>query len=280
MKPFLKWAGGKYRLINRIRDRLPQGTRLIEPFVGSAAVWLNTNYPQALLADSNGDVIRLYQTLKQYGESFIAYCRTFFIPANNAAERYYTLRDRFNQLDSHDEWEKAALFLYLNRHGYNGLCRYNAAGAFNVPFGRYAHPYFPEEEMRYFAMKAQAQDAQFIHADFRQVMAQAHLGDVIYCDPPYVPLSETANFTGYAAGGFSSRDQEDLALLAEELSEHGIPVLISNHATVFTEKAYQHAAVDYFTVQRFISCDGNNRHGAQELLALFTPLTDKNGRVS
>ncbi|WP_020375822.1 Dam family site-specific DNA-(adenine-N6)-methyltransferase [Sulfobacillus thermosulfidooxidans] len=267
MKPFLKWAGGKYRLLNRIRERLPRGTRLIEPFVGSAAVWLNTDYPHALLADNNRDLIQLYQTLQKYGAAFIEYCRSYFVPDNNVAERYYALRQRFNSTE--DPWEKSALFLYLNRHGYNGLCRYNGAGAFNVPFGRYRQPYFPEEEMYYFAEKAKT--AEFVWEDFRAVMSSAKAGDVIYCDPPYVPLSPTANFTGYSAGGFDWRDQKDLAMWAENLAKQGIPVLISNHATDFTEHIYVHrgALLDYFDVQRFISCDGNHRQVAHELLALF-----------
>ena len=161
MKPFIKWAGGKHRLVPQIQALLPTGQRLVEPFVGSGAVWLNTSYPEARLADANRDLILLYQTLQQHGATFIDYCRQLFVNENNDAERYYGLRDRFN--GSRDPWEKSALFLYLNRHGYNGLCRYNASGGFNVPFGRYRHPYFPQEEMSYFYQKSQS--AQFIHAN-------------------------------------------------------------------------------------------------------------------
>lgn len=268
MKPFLKWAGGKMRLVRRIQEQLPEGTRLIEPFAGSAAVWLNTNYPAALIADINPDLIACYRALQQQGPDFIAACRAYFVPANNAAARYYALRDRFNA--TRDPWERAVLFVYLNRHGYNGLCRYNAQGGFNVPFGRYARPYFPEAEMLAFWRKAQ--DATFSCAGFRTVMAEARPGDVIYCDPPYVPLSDTANFTDYAAGGFGPGDQADLAQFARNLASKGIPVLISNHATPFTETAYQAAShIERFKVQRFISCDGDNRQVADELLALFAP---------
>ncbi|MBX5467194.1 MAG: Dam family site-specific DNA-(adenine-N6)-methyltransferase [Firmicutes bacterium] len=265
MRPFLKWAGGKYRLVSRIRARLPAGERLIEPFVGSAAVWLNTAYPMALLADANPDLIGCYQQLQRHGEAFIAACRAYFVPDNNRPERYYALRERFNAV--RDPWERAVLFVYLNRHGYNGLCRYNAAGAFNVPFGRYRRPYFPEAEMRAFWRKAQG--VTFRCADFREVLAEARPGDVVYCDPPYVPLSATANFTDYSAGGFGPQDQADLADWAERLAARGIPVLISNHATPFTEEAYHSAQVERFGVQRFISCDGDHRGVADEVLALF-----------
>jgi len=178
-------------------------------------VFLNTDYPEYLLCDINHDLIQVYEMLKQYGDSFIAYCKELFVPENNTSERYYSLRAEFNETT--DTWRKSALFVYLNRHGYNGLCRYNAKSQFNVPFGRYKRPYFPEEEMRYFAQKAK--HATFVCQDFRVVMSTAQAGDVIYCDPPYVPLSDTANFTDYAAGGFGPDDQRDLALLAMKLGE-------------------------------------------------------------
>lgn len=265
MKPFLKWAGGKYRLVEQIKRRLPSGRRLIEPFVGSGAVFLNTDYSDYLLCDINADLIQVYEMLKQHGEKFIAYCKGLFTPENNTPQRYYALRAEFNE--TRDPWRKAALFVYLNRHGYNGLCRYNANGQFNVPFGRYKRPYFPDEEMRYFIHKAQ--HATFVCADFRTVMRQAQPGDVIYCDPPYVPLSDTANFTDYAAGGFGPEDQKDLARLAAALGARGIPVLISNHATEFTNNAYAAADVERLEVRRSISCDGANRGTAREVLALF-----------
>lgn len=270
MKPFLKWAGGKYRIVEAIRRRLPSGRRLVEPFAGSAAVFLNTDYTEYLLSDINPDLIHVYRTLQLHGDHFIDYCKMLFTPENNTPERYYALREEFNT--TQDGWRKAALFVYLNRHGYNGLCRYNASGQFNVPFGRYKRPYFPEIEMRYFARKAQR--ATFICGDFRDVMRATQPGDVVYCDPPYVPLSATANFTDYAAGGFGVKDQEDLSRLAQELSERGVPVLISNHATEFTNAAYAMADVEYLEVRRFISCDGDNRGTAPEVLALFGVRSD------
>lgn len=265
MKPFLKWAGGKHRLVDRIRAKLPPGQRLIEPFVGSAAVFLNTDYAHAILADVNRDLINLYTVVQRHGPRFVEACREYFRPEENLPERYYALRQQFN--GSSDAWEKALLFLYLNRHGYNGLCRYNAAGAFNVPFGRYRKPYFPEAELLGFHERAQ--HATLWCRDFREVMADAQPGDVVYCDPPYVPLSATANFTDYASGGFGPQDQEALAHLAGELSARGIPVLVSNHDTPFTAAIYQGARLERFGVRRFISCDGQNRAVADELLALF-----------
>ncbi|MCL6452780.1 MAG: Dam family site-specific DNA-(adenine-N6)-methyltransferase [Alicyclobacillus sp.] len=267
MKPFLKWAGGKHRIVGRVRALLPAGTRLIEPFVGSAAVFLNTSYPHALLADANPDLIQLYQVLRADGRGFIEAAGRLFTPENNTAAAYYELRRAFNA--ETDVRRKAALFLYLNRHGYNGLCRYNRRGAFNVPFGRYKQPYFPEPELWYFYQRAQS--AQFRTADFATVMDEAVPGDVIYCDPPYVPLSKTARFTSYSSAEFGVDAQRRLAECARAAAARGIPVLISNHANEVTEELYAGAEIHVFEVRRSISCDGTNRGTALEMLALFRP---------
>lgn len=265
MKPFLKWAGNKYAILDRIRAKLPSGKRLIEPFVGSGALFLNTDYKNNLLADSNDDLIVLYLTLQKEGQEFIDYCRTFFEPEQNEESRYYDWRRIFNS--TKEPRLKAALFLYLNRHGYNGLCRYNSKGLFNTPFGRYKKPYFPEKEMLYFFEKAR--NAVFICSDFSRTMEMARSGDVIYCDPPYVPLSPTANFTSYSTGGFGEEHQLELARMAELISSKGIPVLISNHDTPFIRKTYVVASKSYFLVQRHISCRGSARNKAEEVLALY-----------
>jgi len=265
VRPPLKWAGGKYRLIEEIRRLLPGGSRLIEPFVGSAAVFLNTEYERYLISDINRDLILFYRTLKTERHRFITYCRKLFIPGHNTATAYYQLRDEFNS--TRKPLRKAALFLYLNKHGYNGLCRYNNAGDMNVPFGRYEQPYLPEREMLAFIHKAERLRIQ--HEDFTVVMRAARKGDVIYCDPPYVPLSDTSNFTSYSAGGFSLGDQRRLAELAEETAGRGIPVLISNHCTAYTETIYARAVVSRLSVRRLISCNGSKREHAKEILALF-----------
>lgn len=265
VRPFLKWAGNKFQILERIRAVLPPGKRLIEPFAGSGAVFLNTNYSQYLVTDNNGDLIKLYLTLQAEGESFISYCKSFFTETNNSESCYYHLRETFNSTT--ETRLKSALFVYLNRHCYNGLCRYNLQGGFNTPFGQYKKPRFPENEMRYFHTKAK--DAIFMPADFREVMKTADKGDVVYCDPPYVPLSATANFTTYSSGGFGRDDQTELAELARQLAGRGVPVLISNHATEFTLSVYQAAKIELFEVQRYISCDGANRGKVKEVLALF-----------
>ena len=265
IRPFLKWAGGKYELVEAIRGILPPAGRLIEPFVGSGAVFLNTNYERYVLNDINSDLISLFQTLQSNGAHFIADAKSLFRSANNSSRAYYGLRDRFN--GSADPYERSVLFLYLNRHGYNGLCRYNRTGGFNVPFGRYKAPRFPEEDLYQFCTKARR--AIFVCEDYRRTLARARRGHVVYCDPPYVPLSATASFTAYAAGGFDLPKQARLAEAVRRLADRGVPVLVSNHDTPLTQELYAGARISAVQVRRNISCDSENRHKARELLAYF-----------
>lgn len=267
-KPFFKWAGGKFRLLEKILPHLPGGARLVEPFVGSGAVFLNTEYKEYLLCDANADLILFYQELAKSRAEFVDYCRGFFQPDHNTSEAFYRLRERFNALPPCAE--RAAIFLYLNRHGFNGLIRYNQRGLFNTPFGTYRSPYFPQKEMQVFLGKLERSSFVFRHADFRETFAGVKKGDVVYCDPPYVPLSLTANFTSYTGGGFGLPEQRELAACALRAHQGGIPVVISNHDTEITRILYPGAKLDSFTVQRFISCNGEARARAPELLAVYT----------
>lgn len=277
IRPFIKWPGNKYRILNIILNKLPKGKILIEPFVGSGAIFLNTNYEYYILSDANQDLINLYKLLQKYDKEFIEFCNKFFTAATNTKNQYYKLREQFNNTTfEKDPFTKTALFLYLNRHGYNGLCRYNKNNKFNVPFGNHKNPFLPQESMILFANKAKR--AKFFYRDFIETFSKIqHLYTnhnlnkiVIYCDPPYAPISPTANFTAYQPKGFNQDNQKALAKNAIKLSQQGIPVLISNHLTVFTQKIYQKAKeIITFPVRRMISCDINNRNYVTEMLALF-----------
>lgn len=266
-RPFLKWAGGKYNCLEKIIHLFPSGTRLIEPFTGSGVIFMNTEYASHLMAESNMDLIQLFTFLKQDGSSFIEYCQQYFKPETNNKEYYYEMRSRFNSLKSCRE--RSALFVYLNRHGYNGLCRYNSMGTYNVPFGLYTQPYFPLKEMLLFHQKSDK--AEFIHNDFRQTFAQAKPGDVIYCDPPYVPLQKHTKTIAYTKNVFNEEDQIELAELAKQTAAKGIHVLISNHDTEFTRAHYKGATIEGFEVSRLINCNTNSRQPAKELIAVFRP---------
>ncbi|MEP6457732.1 adenine-specific DNA-methyltransferase [Citrobacter freundii] len=266
-RAFLKWAGGKYPLLDDIKRHLPQGECLIEPFVGAGSVFLNTDFSRYILADINSDLISLYNIVKTRTDEYVQASRELFMPETNQAEVYYRFREEFNA--SQDPFRRALLFLYLNRFGYNGLCRYNLRGEFNVPFGRYKKPYFPEAELYHFAEKAQ--NAEFHCLSYEECMDRADSNSVVYCDPPYAPLSATANFTAYHTNSFSPKEQAHLAEMAEKLVSKQIPVLISNHDTPDTREWYRAAKHFQVKVRRSISSNGGTRKKVNELLALYKP---------
>lgn len=234
--------------------------------MGAGSVFLNTDYDAYILADINSDLINLYNIVKLRTDDFVRDAHTLFADEFNNSDQFYLLREEFNT--STEPYRRALLFLYLNRHCYNGLCRYNLRGEFNVPFGRYKKPYFPEEELYWFAEKSR--NATFVCEHYRDTMAKAAAGAVVYCDPPYAPLSATANFTAYHTNSFSIADQQSLAHLAHQLSvESRVPVLISNHDTELTRDWYQHAALYVVKARRTISRNILGRSKVNELLALY-----------
>lgn len=267
-RPVFKWAGGKFRLLDEILPELAGGKRLVEPFVGSGTVFLNAAQTECLLCDLNRDLVEFHQALRNEGREFVARCRALFTPEANARDPYLRRRDLFNRLPFGTE--RAALFLYLNRHGYNGLVRYNSGGGFNVPFGRHASPRFPREEMHAFLDRMRGCRLILKCQDFRATMAETGDGDVVYCDPPYIPLSDTASFTGYAGKSFGPGEQADLARLAGEAAKRGARVLLSNHAGDGANELYRDAdSVREVAVRRSISCNGGKRGVVREVLAIY-----------
>ncbi|EFL0105300.1 Dam family site-specific DNA-(adenine-N6)-methyltransferase [Escherichia coli] len=192
MSTILKWAGNKTAIMSELKKYLPAGPRLVEPFAGSCAVMMATDYPSYLVADINPDLINLYKKIAADCEAFISRAKVLFEEANSELA-YYNIRQEFNYSTEITDFMKAIYFLYLNRHGYRGLCRYNKSGYFNILYGNYKNPYFPEKEIRAFAEKAQR--ATFICASFDETLAMLQVGDVVYCDPPY-----DGTFSGYLVG--------------------------------------------------------------------------------
>ncbi|HPC91822.1 MAG TPA: Dam family site-specific DNA-(adenine-N6)-methyltransferase [Myxococcota bacterium] len=272
--PFLKWVGSKRESARAIVDLLPAGNCLIEPFVGAGAVFMAANkWPSYLLADLNTDLIDLYEDLCTYREGFIRQCASYF-PGNDK-ELYYERRDRFNSTPP--SLERSALFVYLNRLGFNGLCRYNKSGGYNVSFGEYRTVHFPLEEMLGFAAKVARSNVKFCCADFRDTMSAAKPGDVIYCDPPYVPLSATSSFVAYQKYGFTLKEQLDLIKLAKEQAAKGVTVAISNHDTPGIRQMYDGARFVEFEIGRSVNSDTTKRGKVKELLAIFVAATQQEG---
>ena len=273
-KSFLKWAGGKKSSINLIRKSIitehnclvePFEGRLIEPFVGSGVVFLNLSFENYLLGDFNKDLINLFVILKKHRDFFIECCSDYFKPKFNTEEKFYELRKQFN--NTNDVFERSMLFVYLNRHAFNGLCRYNFSGEFNVPYGKYENPYFPAKEMKFFYNKACFCD--FVYQDFEVTIGMAKKEDVIYADAPYTPLSNTASFTHYSSNGFGLKQHERLVELAENSK---CLFLISNHWTDVTKELYKNAdSLIEININRSISSCAESRGQVKEILTIYRP---------
>ena len=252
-RPLLKWAGGKRWQVPHL---LPlwashQERRLVEPFCGGLAVTLGFMPRRALLNDINPHVINFYRWLKR-GLSVS-------VPMENKKAAYYSHRVRFNELlkkNGAETSDAAQLFYYLNRTGYNGLCRFNQSGGFNVPFGRYAKIGYAQDFSEY---RQAFSDWTFSHTDFEQL--QLETGDFVYADPPY-----DVEFTHYSKEGF---DWDDQVRAAEWLARHDGPVVLSNQATKRIVKLYKRLGftLRFLNAPRLISCTGD-RTPAREVLAL------------
>ncbi|HGB2659592.1 TPA: Dam family site-specific DNA-(adenine-N6)-methyltransferase [Salmonella enterica subsp. enterica serovar Welikade] len=267
-RPFLKWAGGKYSMLPDLYHIIPAGMRLIEPFVGGGSVFLNSDkHACFLLADVNTDLINLYQMLAVVPDTVIRHARVMFDRLNNA-ESYTALREEFNA-QVMDGPERAAAFLFLNRHCFNGLIRYNRNNQFNVGWGKYPSPYFPEEEIK--AFTEMAHNCVFMAAGFRRTLALAGEGDVVYCDPPYEPMPGTAGFTHYAAGGFTWDDHIALAECCVAAHQRGARVVIGNSTAPRVIDLYsQHGfKIRYISARRSISSKGSTRETAKDLVAIL-----------
>jgi DNA adenine methylase len=257
LKPMLKWAGGKRWLIphllpiwERHLKHVPF-TRLVEPFCGGLAVALGLRPERALLNDINEHLINFYRWVQRG--------LTIRIELGNDQDLYYRHRDRFNELiqnQQHDTREAAELFYYLNRTGYNGLCRFNNQGLFNVPFGRYKQIKYERDFLDYRELLAQWS---FTNVDFEQL--QIEETDFVYADPPY-----DVEFRQYASGGFTWDDQ---VRLARWLADLNVPVVASNQATERIVELYDSLGFDiqFLNGPRMISCTGD-RTKAREILAV------------
>ncbi|WP_207627215.1 DNA adenine methylase [Photorhabdus tasmaniensis] len=259
-KTVLKWAGSKARIIDKLLPHLPAGKRFVEPFAGSCAVMMNTDYDEYLIADINSDLINMYQQIKDNVELFIEFSRDFF-KFYNDEHGFYLLRDKFNSAlpKCRSSLIRAVWFLYLNRHCFNGLCRYNKSGHFNTPFGKYKSVYFPENEIRAFAEKAQR--ATFICTDWKETLQLVKADDVVYCDPPYLD-----KFTGYYSNHFSVSEQHELtdALIILH-NESGNPIVVSN--SMEAKGIYKDFDITEITAQRSIAASSNSRKPAAEIIA-------------
>jgi DNA adenine methylase len=276
-KPFLKWAGNKFRVLPHLIPHIGDPKRYIEPFGGSLSVALNISADEYILNDINKDLYCLYTNVDK---EFVSECRELFTDENNTRERYLELRKEFNS--EQDCRKRAKLFLYLNKHAFNGLSRYNSKGEYNVPYGKEnkdsktgrivkTKAHFPEQELNYFRDVFSNRKVEFFNTSFSDEALYKNVssGDVVYFDPPYIPVSDTAYFTDYAKEGFTYDQQIQLAELAESLCNRGAKVIVSNHNTPVSRELYKKAQIYPIEVGRSISAKGSSRKKASELIAVY-----------
>jgi DNA adenine methylase len=262
LRPFLKWAGGKRQLLPRFRAFYPDRIgRYFEPFVGSGAVFFDLwnrgllHRRPATLTDENADLVGCYLRVRDEVDAVVRALEALAAERlRDGVEHYYDVRDqRFNP--AREAWQAAgaqaaaytpamaAMLIYLNRTGYNGLFRLNARGRFNVPAGRYERPRIVDPaRLRAVADVLGRAEIKVKTAPFHQAATRARAGDLVYFDPPYAPLSDTAHFRSYTARGFGDADQQRLQELAIELARKGVHVLLSNSTAPCVLKLYEESA--------------------------------------
>ena len=240
--------------------RIPQRFNAYhEPFVGGGAVFFALQPVKARLSDDNGELVTAYQVIRDDVERLIRHLRTHRVEA----EYFYDLRAKDpSRLDS---VERASRLIYLNRTCFNGLYRVNSRGGFNVPFGRYKNPLICNEAGLRAASLALSGTAA-VHAGYEAVLDQARRGDFVYFDPPYHPVSATANFTGYTAGAFGERDQRRLADVYRALHARGCKVMLSNSDTSLIHELYGDFNVEIVAAPRLVNRDATKRGPVNEVL--------------
>ena len=273
--PFVKWAGGKSQLLSQFEPYFPaRFRRYLEPFVGGGAVFFHLFRQgrlaggEALLLDSLEELINCYRVVQAQIEELIAELQRHE-PHKHDEAYFYRVRawDRSPDYARRNEIERAARFLFLNRTCYNGLYRVNQRGQFNVPFGRYRNPNIcPAGKLR--AASRALQGVTLLAGDFTRSLEAAAPGDFVYLDPPYQPLSDTANFTSYTLNAFGVEDQRRLADLFRELDRRGCLVMLSNSSTGLIRELYDGYRQVEVQATRVISSKADARGAIPELLVM------------
>lgn len=277
-RPFLKWAGGKGQLLPELISRMPsQFGRYHEPFVGGGAFFFALWGQQRLrlgasLSDSNPELIDCYRAVRDHVEDLIeALLR--HKPHFGDRAYFYEVRAWDRQTNFHDRSlvERAARTIFLNRTCYNGLYRLNNKGFFNAPFGYYKKPLIVDPDTLRETSQA-LREVELHEGDFGSVLERVRSGDLIYFDPPYVPVSPTASFTAYTRQGFAEPDQQRLATIFFTLAERDCYVMLSNSATTLARDLYADAPVSKTVLaSRKINCDGKKRGEVEELIVCSYP---------
>lgn len=266
--PIVKWAGGKTQLLGEMTSLLPtkEITAYCEPFLGGGAMLFCIQPGVAYINDINSGLMNVYNVIKYYPEALIAELSGY----ENTAEFYSRIRelDRdFERFAALSAVQQAARFIYLNKTCFNGLYRENRQGQFNVSYGKYKNPNFVNASgIRSMSQYFNAANIIFTSVDFSLVLNNLPSGTFVYLDPPYDPISETANFTSYTRYGFTKEDHIRLRECCDALTAREIKFMLSNSDTDFIRSLYAGYDITEVFAKRFINCNGNSRGAVKELI--------------
>lgn len=242
---------------------MPAGRRLIEPFVGAGSVFLALPYESYVINDVNGDLISVWTALQARPREYIELAAALFVEKNRTQEAYLDIRSAFNAHT--DRFDRAVMLPYLNRFGFNGLFRVNSSGKYNVPYGHPTRlPVFPFVEMQ--AASRKLERTTILCGSFTFALDMAGLGDVVYCDPPYLDSDLGKSFTAYSDAGFSLHDHQELREAALRAVSRGATVVISNHDTEQTRELYRSWHLEQVEVRRSVAAATQSRGLVTELI--------------
>lgn len=241
-EPFVTWWGGKRQLLERLESRMPETyNRYYEPFIGGGALLLDVQPENAVINDANGQLLNVYRQLKENPEAVIAAVNALDSESCDK-ERYLLVRKHYNTKIQAQELdvECAALMIWINKHCFNGLYRVNSKGLFNAAYGnRFDGVSINEDNLRNIGAYLQEHRIEIREGDFEKACEDVQAGDFVYFDSPYVPVSETANFTEYTKDGFTFEDHKRLAALFRRLDSLGAKLLLSNHDVPLVHELYE-----------------------------------------
>lgn len=271
MKPFIKWAGGKGQLLVAIQNRLPGEYRnYYEPFIGSGALLFELKPNKAIVNDINKELIHTYIIIRDQLDQLIT--RLYEIDLNHQfphKEYFYAMRNLYNSkiIDQTYDVDIAALFIYLNKHCFNGLYRVNSNGLFNVPFNQKLEGNsFNEDNLR--KVSEFLKSVEILNGDFEEAVKDAKEGDFVFFDSPYVPLKDDS-FESYTKEGFSYEEHVRLANLFKKLSAQGVYCMLTNHNNSLIRELYKDYTIDAVSVRRSINSDAKNRVGEEVIVTNY-----------
>lgn len=268
VSPFVKWVGGKRQLMDAIVEAMPKNIRnytYVEPFIGGGAVLFHIQPKNAIINDFNSELINVYNVVKENLDELIIDLRKH----KNESEYFYHIRslDRTEDFSKIGKIQRASRLIYLNKTCYNGLYRVNNAGEFNSPFGRYKNPNIVNEPvLRAVSSYLNSNNIQISSGDYDNVLQNLDRNSFVYLDPPYHPISESSNFTGYIQGGWNIFDQARLREACDELTKKGIKFLLSNSSSGFIKDQYRDYNINIVKATRLINVDAEKRGEVDELL--------------